>query len=286
MSIAPRAFREQMGHLREHYHPMPLDALVAAIRDGPAPPGSIAVTFDDGYLDNYTEASPVLLEFGVPATFFVTTERLNDDYEFWWDALEGVLLASGSAVPRELRISLPDGLRTFATGSRDDRMAAHLAIYHALVGSPAGARDEAIDALRRWSGGPALISLASRRMKAAEIVALAAREGHAIGAHSVRHLMLPRQPAEVQREEIEASRRTLEMLLARRVSAFAYPFGAYSEETIDLVRAASFEMAVTREEGLSTRGTDLLRLPRLEVTPQNVAQFGDWLRRRISNASS
>ena len=110
---------------------------------------------------------------------------------------------------------------------------------------------------------------------------MAAREGHTIGAHSVRHLMLPRQPLAVQREEIEESRRALETLLARRVSAFAYPFGAYRADTIDAVRAASFEIALTCDDTPLAPHTDPLRLPRLEVTPLHAARFSDWLASRL-----
>jgi peptidoglycan/xylan/chitin deacetylase (PgdA/CDA1 family)/SAM-dependent methyltransferase len=280
LSIPPQAFRAQMAHLRERYHPMPLDALVDAARDGHAPAGAIAVTFDDGYVDNYTGASPILSELGVPATFFLTTERLADDSEFWWDALERMLLSS-RGVPIELHIDLPTGPHTFETRTIDQRLAAHSAVYHAIVGSPSRVRDDVVGALARWSGASAPVNPPHRRMKPDEIVALAAREGHAIGAHSVRHLMLPRQPLEVQREEIEESRRALETLLARRVIAFAYPFGACSAETVDAVRTASFEMALTCDDTPLAPHADPLRLPRLEVTPHHAGHFGDWLARRL-----
>ena len=296
LSIPPQEFRAQMAHLREHYHPMPLDALVATASDGHVPAGGIAVTFDDGYVDNYTDASPILSAFGVPATFFISTDRLGPtsergdgrpfqavrDYEFWWDALERILLSPRSGLPSELRIDLPDGAGTFATATSKERMATHAAIYGSIVASPASERDGVIAALTRWSGLATSIDSANRRMRPAEIVALSAREGHAIGAHTARHLMLPRQPFTVQCEEVDESRRALETLLARRVSAFAYPFGAFSEETVEAVRAASFDTAVTCEDAALTPVVDLLRLPRLEVRRTCTAPFADWLESRLA----
>jgi len=281
LSIPPREFRAHMAHLRDRYRPMPLDALVAAASEGPVPAGAIAVTFDDGYVDNETAASPILSEFGVPATFFITTDRLGGDYEFWWDTLERILLAPDASLPIELRIDLPTGAQSFETRTSEQRLAVHSTIYHAIVGCPGAVRDHVIDALMSWSGAPAVVNPANRRMNTGEIRALAARDGHAIGAHSVRHLMLPRQARAVQREEIEESRRTLETLLARRVSAFAYPFGACSTDTIDAVRAASFEIALTCDDTPLTPRGDPLRLPRLEVTPRHAARFGDWLAERL-----
>jgi peptidoglycan/xylan/chitin deacetylase (PgdA/CDA1 family) len=280
LSIAPHEFRAQMAHLRERYHPMPLDALVTAARDGHAPAGAVAVTFDDGYVDNYTDASPILSELGVPATFFLTTDRLADDYEFWWDTLERILLSPRAGLPIELHIDLPAGPCTFETRTIEQRLAVHGAVYHAIVGSRARVRDNVIEALIGWSGATAPVNPAQRRMKPDEIAALAARDGHAIGAHSARHLMLPRQPLAVQREEIDESRRALETLLARRMFAFAYPFGAYSAETVDAVRAASFEMAVTCDDTPLAAGGDPFRLPRLEVAP-HAGHFGAWLASRL-----
>ena len=90
----------------------------------------------------------------------------------------------------------------------------------------------------------------------------------------------------MQREEIEESRRALETRLARRVSAFAYPFGAYSADTIEAVRAASFEIALTCDDAPLAPHADPLRLPRLEVTPTHAVDFGDWLTGRLITKSS
>jgi peptidoglycan/xylan/chitin deacetylase (PgdA/CDA1 family) len=113
-------------------------------------------------------------------------------------------------------------------------------------------------------------------MRASEIASLSEREGKVIGAHSCRHLVLPRQPIEVQEVEVEKSRRDLEALLGRRVAAFAYPFGAVTDRTREVV-LASFDLALTCENALLTAGSDLWRVPRLEVRRERSAMFDEWL---------
>jgi peptidoglycan/xylan/chitin deacetylase (PgdA/CDA1 family) len=97
--------------------------------------------------------------------------------------------------------------------------------------------------------------------------------------------MLPRQAADVQRNEIDASRRTLEALVAKPIKSFAYPFGAFSDETVRLVERGKFEFAVTCEDRLVEGGVDPFRLPRLEVTARGQVKFDEWLAGRFSAPS-
>jgi peptidoglycan/xylan/chitin deacetylase (PgdA/CDA1 family) len=77
--VTPQAFREQMRHLRaEGFHVVPLAALAPALERGEAPaPRTVAITFDDGFADNYEHAYPVLAELGLPATIFLTVGMMG-----------------------------------------------------------------------------------------------------------------------------------------------------------------------------------------------------------------
>src|SRR5207302_4458182 len=151
--------------------------------------------------------------------------------------------------------------------------------------SPAPVRDAVIADLVRWRGRRADDRRAPCRMTPDEILALASRDGCAIGAHSARHLMLPRQPIDVQREEVEHSRRTLEAMIGRPIRAFAYPFGAVSSETAGVVASASFDLAVTCEDALLTPSASPLLVPRLDVNARPTRDFAEWLRARIGSTA-
>ena len=77
--VTRRAFREQMQYLRNSsYRIVPLGTLMRAFEAGEEfAPRTVAVTFDDGFADNYENAFPVLAELGIPATIFVTTAALG-----------------------------------------------------------------------------------------------------------------------------------------------------------------------------------------------------------------
>ncbi len=75
ISLKPETFRAQIHHLVRHGIP------VAPLREAPSRPGSVAITFDDGFRNFYQCAFPVLCEYRLPATVFVVSGycgRAND----------------------------------------------------------------------------------------------------------------------------------------------------------------------------------------------------------------
>jgi len=76
---SPAGFERQLRRLqRRGFHFESLSDCVGAIREtGAEPPGVAQLTFDDGWLDNYQYALPILRDLGITATFFVTTEHLH-----------------------------------------------------------------------------------------------------------------------------------------------------------------------------------------------------------------
>lgn len=79
LSVSPEQFRAQMRFLREKkYDVIPLERLADMIKDGKRLPHNIvAVTFDDGNLNNYTNAFPVLKQYKIPATVFVVSDWIG-----------------------------------------------------------------------------------------------------------------------------------------------------------------------------------------------------------------
>lgn len=70
MNVTPDAFRQQMTWLADNFD-------VVSVEDALAGSGQVAITFDDGYIDNLTNAVPILSELGLPATFFIVTRRMG-----------------------------------------------------------------------------------------------------------------------------------------------------------------------------------------------------------------
>ena len=82
LDVAVPDFRRILSWMRERYEPVALGDWIG--RDAPPARPSFAVTFDDGWADNYANAFPVLRELGIPATVFVATGAVEDRTPFWW----------------------------------------------------------------------------------------------------------------------------------------------------------------------------------------------------------
>src|ERR1700733_9441343 len=114
LSVSPERFEEQVQALCMRRTILSMNAFVSRLQSGVLPHDAVALTFDDGYLDNLLQAKPILETAGVPATVFLTTGRVGSDEEFWWDELARMVLtraeplrASVTVETRGLEIKLP-----------------------------------------------------------------------------------------------------------------------------------------------------------------------------------
>lgn len=88
LSLSPEEFDKQMAYLANNgYHTVSPDQLMAYLNHGKRLPDKpVVITFDDGYLDNYTHAYPILKKYGFTATIFVVTGLIGTDDRFMtWD---------------------------------------------------------------------------------------------------------------------------------------------------------------------------------------------------------
>jgi peptidoglycan/xylan/chitin deacetylase (PgdA/CDA1 family) len=273
--VAPPHFESHLEMIRRFGTPIGLADLVEGLKVNRLPRRAVAITFDDGYLDNLIEARPLLERFDIPATVFVTTGSLGGI--FWWDELEAILLAPGS-LPETLRLTAHEVEYTWnvepCSRSRHDLL---LSLYNWLLPLGAGQREAAMVRLRAWVEAPT----ATRRLllKAEELPRLADGGLIEIGAHSVTHPLLPQLPREAQRREIRESKELLECLLGREIRGFAYPNGACEKTVRELVREAGFAFGCESTSDLVRTGADRWRLPRFWIPDWDGKAFGRWLMR-------
>ena len=273
LTVATDEFEAQMRQLLDTgYQVMPLDKMVASLTAGTLPKRTISLTFDDGYVDAWSHAVPVLESLGLAATFFVVGAALDGPYEFWWDTIDRILLSS-PVLPARLERQLAGRRVELPTATQAQRFIAREAILERLYPLTHESRASALRVLLDWSGAGAEGDPARRPMTADEVVRLATRPGITIGAHTEHHEQLPRLSHQAKLAELRSCRSRLEALAGRPVTSLAYPYGYADDDTVEAAREAGFELAVTTEARGLAPGVDRLRLPRLDIGGSGLAHF-------------
>jgi len=85
LSITQHTFEQYCEFFRRHFRVIPLSELVDKLQRGERLGNHLAITFDDGYRDNFHNAVPVLERLSLPATFFVVSQWIGSDAVPWWD---------------------------------------------------------------------------------------------------------------------------------------------------------------------------------------------------------
>ena len=85
VSLPDLMFEKHMELLSRHFNPVSIDDVLDFVRDdAQLPPRSVAVTFDDGYADNFTIARPILNRYGIIAAFYVTVGSVDSRIPPWF----------------------------------------------------------------------------------------------------------------------------------------------------------------------------------------------------------
>ncbi len=145
LAVQPEHFDRQCEYLARHYNVISLDDMVTRLIEGrPLPSKAVALTFDDGYLDNYTQAFPILEKHGLNATFYVTTNCIDNVEILWTGLLRFVVFTTQVPV---LETHEPMAFR-LPLGSPEERKEAFTKLIVTMKNIPTARRLELLEAVR------------------------------------------------------------------------------------------------------------------------------------------
>jgi peptidoglycan/xylan/chitin deacetylase (PgdA/CDA1 family) len=199
LRVAPEMFEQQLKWLSEQGWTF---VKMSQFRDHYAalPRKSVALTFDDGFLDNYTTAFPLLKKYDAVATLYLVINRHDNE----WESRKKAHHNRGEIL-REPKLS-----------------------------------DQQVQ----------------------EMVDSGVFE---LGGHTIHHVNLATENASTRVWEITECRQLLQQQFGVAVHSFAYPFGIFEQQDVEIVKAAGFDTAVTVVEGIDTN-PDFLQLRRIKVS--------------------
>jgi peptidoglycan/xylan/chitin deacetylase (PgdA/CDA1 family) len=243
---------DQVRFLKRRFHIASIDEAVEIVRNGKFPRSSILLlTFDDGYLDNYQSAFPILAAHKVQGAFFLPTAFVGTNRTPWWDAIAFIVKHSRR---RKFRLTYP-AEREIDLDAHGVSQAVRWAI--ALYKSEAARDPERFFAMLEDACGTPRPDGAERCFLNWEEAAEMAAGGMAIGSHTHNHEILSKLSERDQFLELSTSKRILEERLGVPVRALAYPVGlrdSFSAQTQAAAGAAGYAIAFSFYGGFNLPG--------------------------------
>jgi peptidoglycan/xylan/chitin deacetylase (PgdA/CDA1 family) len=251
--------RSHLLYLRHHYRILHLETALEELykphRQKRDRHTLLALTFDDGYRDNYTHALALACELQIPITIFLIPAYIESGNCFWW--LEGDRLIRHAQV-EEVKI---EG-RTYRLAQKEERKALVQAIYTRACNARSVAEREAFFMMVREALAISATVPAEEEavLKWEEIHEMKESGWVSFGAHTMHHPVLAYLADSSELSfEIEECRAILEQQLGHPVCSFAYPLGKsehIGDTVLHAVRQAGYDWAVTTLPGRNTRLCD------------------------------
>jgi peptidoglycan/xylan/chitin deacetylase (PgdA/CDA1 family) len=198
------------------------------------------LTFDDGWLDNYLHAYPLLRAYGLPATIFLPTDLVGTHEWLWSDRLGTLLRRRGKGSPDDW-----DAVIEHAKTLTDEERANVLNNLEAEAGGASPGQRRFVD----WNE--------VREMSRHDI---------SFASHTRTHVNLTRLAGAAVDRELRGPLDVLRQQRVNHVPVLAYPNGDHTDAVVAAARAAGYSAAVTTGPGLeSSRPADRFRLKRIGV---------------------
>lgn len=270
MVVTPESFEMHLKEIRKFFKPVHLEDWLNAKASGETlPNNACAITFDDGWLDNYEFARPLLERYDVPATIFVVTDKIGTDFRFWPNIVSELIFHRSRSLANH-PIFEEASLLSKQPFSRElaalciNRLKQHSeqAIFQAL---------EDIGWHQSVSATPRLL------MNWSEVDQLTNHPLIQIHSHTRNHLRLNDNLAvEILNQEIVGSKRFIKEKTNQAPSLFCFPNGDYCKSALELVHE-NYYAAVTTQRGINQADTlmqhELKRIPIHEDATNTPTKF-------------
>ncbi|MCU6434133.1 polysaccharide deacetylase family protein [Undibacterium sp. Jales W-56] len=258
-------FYWQMKVLAEHFNVLPLHDAVLAMKEDRLPPRAVCITFDDGYRSTHDLALPILKEFNLPATVFVTTAYLGEG-NMWNDRIIEAIrrVPDGALDLQEI------GMGMHPLHSLSDRRQLIKKINDGSKYLSSEDRLNVILQLEKLTGDKSSPGLMLTR----DMLVNLSQAGIEIGGHTITHPILTKLDDDVARHEIAGCKKVLEDIVGKPLRLFAYPNGKVGKDFdarhLAMAQDAGYVAAFTTALGSASKSDDFYQIPRSrpwDVTP-------------------
>ena len=277
-----RLFREQLAYFKKHYNFVTAAQVVDAFENGTElPPKSLLFTFDDAYIDHFTNAFPLLVEYGAQGLFFVPVKAIMNHEVLIVNKIHHVLAVCdkhiNELVQQVKTLLAPyegkDGVQTFeyyfdklAVANRFDCKEVIFIKRLLQVELLEPVRSAIINQLFKKYVSSDEGTFSRELYMSKDQLKCMQRNGMIVGSHGYDHFWLGSLPKEEQLLELTKSVDFLKGLgVDMNTLSIGYPYGSYNEDTLDIAREFGFKLGFTTVVDVATTIGDSLTIPRLDT---------------------
>tara|TARA_Y100000590_G_scaffold346139_1_gene396260 strand:- start:22355 stop:23368 length:1014 start_codon:yes stop_codon:yes gene_type:complete len=218
--ISESLFDEQMSYLSSNHIVVSMDEMIEHLKSK-SDKFVVALTFDDGYKDNLTNALPILEKYNLPATIYISTRFPEGDCEMWWYELWELISLNNNII-----INWGGSIKKMKTINYSQKIIAYNIIGNLFVEENYIKQTELMSKIRE-NNSP--ISYDSLCLKWEEIIKLSNNPLITIGSHAHTHCSLRHLSKEDVFWELSYSKKIIEDKINKKVKHFAFPFGTNNE---------------------------------------------------------
>lgn len=273
-------FRQQIEFMKDNFNVVTMEQVIDAVEGKfNLPDKALLLTFDDGYVDNYTFAFPVLEEFGVQGSFFIpgktfTTHQLLDVNKIHYilasadikrlvvDVKEKMDFYRG----QEFDYPPTDELwNKYATDERFDGKEIIFVKRILQTVLPEKLRNRISSDLFEKYVGVSEEQLAYELYMTEEQIRTMKRHGMFIGCHGYDHYWLGNLSSEQMKQDISMALDIIDEFIDRKRWVMNFPYGNYNLDVLDYIKSQGACVGLTTEIRVAEIGKDnALELPRLD----------------------
>ena len=279
-------FKRQLDFFKENFSVVTMEEVIEAVKEGKRlPEKALLLTFDDGYIDNYTVALPLLVERGVQGSFFVPAKPLDkggllevnkihftlakgNEKDIVKDILDYSLKIK-EKLSKELNIADSDILKElykrYAVSNGRDSIDTSFIKKMLQEVLPAKNRTEIIDILFNKYVEVSEEVLANELYVNKAQLKVMKKLGMFIGVHGYEHSHLANLTETEQNKDLDSALCVMREFIDEDAWVMNYPYGSYNEATLRLIKSKGAVLGLTTKRGVTDIGvTSALEFARLD----------------------
>lgn len=263
ISATPEMFEKQIVYLNKYYQIISLeDYVLRRSSNMKIPDGCVVLTFDDGYLDNYTYAYPILNAYNTRATIFICPTLIDSQRPLWSNRLARAIY---SAPAGNILLFKEQDINMSTVKMRLDTVDKMINNLKSL--RPTDQEKMTSRILRALSTG-SMTEEPEREYLSWSEIRLMSANGISFGAHTQSHPNLAKIRFSEAKSQIVDSKLRLESELDKPVCSFAYPYGdkgSFNKQIKEMVKDAGYLCGCSTLFGTNRRGEDMFALKRMPI---------------------